>query len=58
MAYLTEKTKEKKQRNADIISDFKEMMKQNKGGQKVPVYEELAAKHGVSVATIGRVVNK
>lgn len=57
MAILTEKTRKKKEKHAAIVADFKVLIKV-KGSQRVAVYEELASKHGVSVSTVGRVVNK
>lgn len=56
MAILTELTAKKRQRNADIIKEYKRMM--SNGSQKTAVYDELAANFGVSVSTIRYTVRK
>lgn len=57
MAVVTKKTQRKHERNLAIVAEFKIMIKV-KGSQRVAIYEHLAACHGVSTSTVGRIVNK
>lgn len=54
--FVSELTRQRQERRAAIVREYGEIMAEHPGAQRLMVYRELAARHGVSEATVARYI--
>lgn len=54
--FVSELTRQRQERRAAIVREYGEIMAEHPGAQRVMVYRALAARHGVSEATVARYI--
>lgn len=53
---MSELTRQRQERRAAIVREYGEIMAAHPEAQRLMVYRELAARHGVSEATVARYI--